>query len=522
MADATTQATPAGDHTQRLTTDDAISMVSHELRIPLTSIKEGIALLLEEALGAINPEQRDFLTTISNDIERLDALINDLLDVSKIEAGKMTLIRQFVHVPELIEQICRSYQVMAGRRTILKPSPAAGSLPPVFVDRHRILQVLGNLLSNAIKFTPEDGTITFGLSAQNGGVDIWVADNGQGIPQEALGRLFRKFEQANRSPSERPRGTGLGLVICKQLVELHRGGITVTSKPNQGTTFTVTLPAHTSLTALQELVEETAVSAAVETGSFACLSTAAPWQVPAQGLEELEELVRRGLRKADRVLATEELGVVILAVSDRHGMGVLRQRFQQILAGWQQKWVGPSGESPAAVLGGALYPDDGRDVPTLLAKARANAQRLTQEQPTTTHQALPSRPSPKILLVDDEPSLVKMIGHRLQLEGVDVVTAVDGVQALDAAKAHRPHLIILDLMLPKLDGFEVCRRLKQDSVLRHIPIVMLTAKAGTQDEQRGLECGANAYLRKPFNAQELLKTMWALLDPAPHAQEPTL
>lgn len=138
----------------------------------------------------------------------------------------------------------------------------------------------------------------------------------------------------------------------------------------------------------------------------------------------------------------------------------------------------------------------------------------------TTTQELPSRSPSTILLVDDEPSLVKMIGFRLQLEGFDVVTALDGVQALEAAKAHQPHLMILDLMLPKLDGFEVCRRLKQDPALRHIPVVILTAKAGTQDEQRGLECGANAYLRKPFNAQELLRTMWGLLDPPPHPQEP--
>lgn len=378
MADATTESRTASEPAQRLTTDDAISMVSHELRIPLTSIKEGVSLLLEEAMGVINEEQREFLTIISGDIERLDALINDLLDLSKIEAGKMPLTRRFVRVPELIEQTCRSYQVTAGERTIVKPPDASGSLPPVFADRHRILQVLGNLLSNAIKFTPDHGTITFGLAAQNGCVDIRVSDNGHGIPPEALGRLFRKFEQVARPPSERPRGTGLGLVICKQLVELHHGRIAVTSEPNRGTTFTITLPVHTPMTALQALVEETAVSAAgeVEEGTFALLSTAAPWPADPKGLEELEDTVRHGLRKQDRVLATEALGVVILALTNRHGMEALRQRFQQILGAREKNRGDSPGGSSTAPLGIALYPDDGRDAHTLLAKARANAERL--------------------------------------------------------------------------------------------------------------------------------------------------
>jgi DNA-binding response OmpR family regulator len=126
---------------------------------------------------------------------------------------------------------------------------------------------------------------------------------------------------------------------------------------------------------------------------------------------------------------------------------------------------------------------------------------------------------PKILLVDDEPSIVKMVGKRLEIEGFDVLVAVDGQEGLAKAQAEAPDLIILDLMLPKLNGYEVCTMLKQDTRYQRIPIVLFTAKAQERDEKLGMECGANAYVRKPFRAQELLETVRGLL-PASAAPQP--
>ena len=121
---------------------------------------------------------------------------------------------------------------------------------------------------------------------------------------------------------------------------------------------------------------------------------------------------------------------------------------------------------------------------------------------------------PRILLVDDEPSIVKMVGKRLEVEGFDVVVAMDGQEGLAKARAEQPHLIVLDLMLPKLNGYEVCTMLKQDARYQRVPIVMFTAKAQDRDEKLGMECGANAYVRKPFRAQELLETIRSLLTAA--------
>ena len=131
----------------------------------------------------------------------------------------------------------------------------------------------------------------------------------------------------------------------------------------------------------------------------------------------------------------------------------------------------------------------------------------------------PMAEKPRILLVDDEPSIVKMVGKRLEIEGFDVLVAVDGQEALTKAQAEHPDLIILDLMLPKLNGYEICTMLKQDTRYQRIPIVLFTAKAQEKDEKLGMECGADAYVKKPFRAQELLEKIRALLPATPRAKE---
>ena len=126
---------------------------------------------------------------------------------------------------------------------------------------------------------------------------------------------------------------------------------------------------------------------------------------------------------------------------------------------------------------------------------------------------------PRILLVDDEPSIVKMVGKRLEVGGFDVLIAMDGQEGLDKARAERPDLIVLDLMLPKLNGYEVCTMLKQDTRYQGIPVVLFTAKAQEKDEKLGMECGANAYVKKPFRAQELLEKIRALLPATPRVKD---
>jgi len=220
--------------------DEFLAKVSHDLRTPLTAINEGISLMLEGALGGVNDEQRDFLAMVDQNLARLTELIGNMLDLSKVEAGRLAMVPARVALRPLIETTVKNYQTITGRRTV---TVECDGVPDVFADPNRLLQVLGNLFSNAVKFTREDGRITFAAKPRNGQVAVSVRDDGEGIAKDDLPKLFQKFSQVGPE-SARLKGTGLGLVLCKELVEMHQGTISVSSEPGAGTTFTFTLPIY--------------------------------------------------------------------------------------------------------------------------------------------------------------------------------------------------------------------------------------------------------------------------------------
>ena len=354
--------------------DEFVANVSHELRTPLTAIKEGISLTLDQALGAINEEQRDFLTTVDQNVDRLTELINTMLDLSKIEAGRLPLARRHLALPSLLEQMVKSYKALAGQRTItLDLAPA----PEVFADADRVLQVLGNLISNAVKFTKEHGAITLGLHQADGAVAVSVRDDGIGIAKDDLDKLFQKFSQVG--PTEhRPRGTGLGLALCKELVELHKGTITVTSEVGRGSTFTFTLPIYTPRLELEEaFAEQLAVAkhASRDTVSLIVLNPEPllgaelldPTPVRLQTPEDVARLIRRHLHSGDAVIPIDPQRILILTVADAPGIETIVTRLQGLFASRSGSRV----QSAEAVVrfGSARYPADGGDVHALFAKA---------------------------------------------------------------------------------------------------------------------------------------------------------
>ena len=347
--------------------DEFVAKVSHELRTPLTSVKEGLSLLLDNALGKINADQRDFVTTMDGDIDRLAELINNMLDVSKIEAGRMRLTRGRVQLPQLIESLARSYHAIMGHRTL--SSEIAPSLPPVFGDANRLVQILTNLLSNAIKFTPDDGRITFRLSCRNDLVAVAVEDNGAGVAADDLPKLFRKFSQVGSSAAAAgaPRGTGLGLVVCKELAELHGGTIEVASTLGQGTTFTVLLPAYSEPIALTESFREQLELASSEDGQMASLiavqasALVDPQQPPAkrrQPLEQLAQDVRQHLHRGDTVVTLEPSWIVAMAVTEPSGLQAIVRRLRENVRDGHQ-----------LLFGVAVHPQDGMDAASLFKHA---------------------------------------------------------------------------------------------------------------------------------------------------------
>lgn len=222
--------------------DEFVSTVSHELRTPLAISKEGLSLLRRGKAGEMTSQQKEIVEMAASNIDRLAFLIDDILDVSKIEAGKMPLYRESVDAAELVQENCRGWAL----RVKAKEINFCLDVPPksiiLDIDKMRFMQILSNLISNAFKFTPEKGKITVTVEEEEAGVKFSVIDTGVGIPQEDLPRLFEKFYQGERTYGPGMYGTGLGLNIVKSLVELHGGRISVVSEPGKGSTFSFIVP----------------------------------------------------------------------------------------------------------------------------------------------------------------------------------------------------------------------------------------------------------------------------------------
>ena len=223
--------------------DEFVSVVSHELRTPLTSMKASMQLLLADRDSMDPLESQELLTVALNNTERLVRIINDMLDVAKIEAGRLELQRRSTPPEDLVRQAVLNVEQLARDSSIRLVTSTAAGLPPLLVDPDRIVQALVNLLSNALKFAPRGTAVTIGAEERvRGALRFWVHDSGKGIPPDELARLFQKFKQLDSSDSRRVPGTGLGLAITKALIEQHGGRVGVDSAPGEGTTFYFTLP----------------------------------------------------------------------------------------------------------------------------------------------------------------------------------------------------------------------------------------------------------------------------------------
>jgi len=222
--------------------DEFVSTVSHELRTPLTTMKEFTAILSDEIPGKLTKDQKEYIDIIKDNIDRLSRLVEDLLDISKIEAGKLKLKKISVDIIHLAQNVILTLKPVADKEKItLKTSFAAPSLD-VNLDPDRIVQVFTNLLSNAVKFTPENGQVTVEIKNNETQIECSVADTGIGIAPENLNRLFRKFQQFDRGVGSGYKGTGLGLAITKRIIEMHNGTIRVESQLKKGSKLIFTLP----------------------------------------------------------------------------------------------------------------------------------------------------------------------------------------------------------------------------------------------------------------------------------------
>jgi signal transduction histidine kinase len=220
---------------------EIVAMVSHDLRTPLCSISGVLTLLGEGVLGPLSDKAQRQVSLAEKSTNRLIKLINDLLDAEKLEAGKLQVVPRQLQLAPLIEQSVNSVETLARERAI-NLQINAGDLP-VFVDGDRFVQVLVNLLSNTIKFSPDGSTVKIDARLLDSDVEIAVTDEGRGVPPEFVDKIFQRFEQVDQADEAERKGSGLGLPICKAIVELHGGKIGVTSAPGKGSKFWFTVPA---------------------------------------------------------------------------------------------------------------------------------------------------------------------------------------------------------------------------------------------------------------------------------------
>lgn len=371
--------------------DEFLAGMSHELRTPLNAVISLSEAMQEGIYGDLSPKQKKTLGMIGESGNHLLELINDILDLAKIEAGKFELQYEIISLSDICQSAMRMVNEIAKRKGLETTIAIADDIPPLHADGRRLKQMLVNLLSNAVKFTPQGGSVNLEVARENrNAVRFTVLDTGIGIPPEQLDQLFKPFTQLEGALSKKYGGTGLGLALVRELAEMHNGSAGVESVPGNGSRFYFILP------------------------------LAAPHK-------EAET------------------------------------------------------ESAARQTEAVFHPK--RTLPT-------NA---------------------IVLLVDDNQNSLTVTGDYLTNKGYHIVTAENGIDAIEQAEIHHPHLIIMDIQMPGLNGLDAIRRIRAKPEFASVPIIALTALAMPGDRERCLEAGANAYLAKPASLKGLAALMEELL-----------
>lgn len=356
--------------------DDFVSIISHELRTPLSIVKQGISLLVDEVPGSINLTQKKVLTVSRDNIDRLARMINNLLDISKLRAGGVQLVRERVDLCNLIRQIALSFENMASQKGIAIKVNVSSEKLEICADSDKVIQIFTNLVGNAMKFT-EKGHIEISAVQKELFVECRVSDTGMGIAQENLSRVFGRFQQFGRTPGAGEKGTGLGLAITKGLVELHRGDIHVESEFGKGTSFVFTLPTYTLENSFKLCMED-AVKDANAHGSKVSVMRIAflngdPAHKPSLNkiealIQESRDKIQSGLSgKVSRILPDPAGLAVVLMNCEPDGLVKMKTHLQKVFTESLIREFFP-GEVKWEC-GCATYPDEAKDVDELIRKA---------------------------------------------------------------------------------------------------------------------------------------------------------
>lgn len=499
-----------------------LANMSHELRTPLNAIIGFSEVMRDGLLGDMAPQQKEYVTDIFTSGTHLLSLINDILDLSKVEAGKMTLELEPLPLASLVQsslQVVREKAIAHRIRLLTELVPIANplgsgadadadTLGDIWLDERKAKQILYNLLSNAVKFTPDGGEVHV-LARQVGReavpnprfehyLELSVTDTGIGISTADQARLFQPFTQIDSTLARRYSGTGLGLVMVKRLTELHGGAVALRSVLGKGSTFTVWLPWRTQADA--PTADAVAASAATSVPQVRSAAARAPGNEQPLALvveddDNAAELLRLQLEgtgfrvvrtaAAEAALELAALEVPDLLTLDIHLPGMdgweFLERFKQ-----QERFAGV----PVVIV--SIVADKSRGLS--LGASQVLQKPVSREEFSRALAAIgfPVEPDTEkhqrtVLVVDDDPKAVQLLGAYLSPAGYRVLSAFGGQEGIDVARQQHPDLIVLDLMMPEVNGFDVVEALKGDAGTATIPIVIVTAKQITAEDRATLK-----------------------------------
>jgi signal transduction histidine kinase/DNA-binding response OmpR family regulator len=506
---------------------DFLTSMSHELRTPLNAIIGFSEILCEEIAGELTAKQREYVSDIHASGRKLLVLINDILDLSKVEAGAMRLEPEALRAAPLLEwclAVVREEALARGLELAMDIDPKVGTLEG---DGRKLKQIVCNLLSNAVKFTDHGGAVrliarrvdrsrvdAIGASAgrllspaapDSEFLEIGVEDTGIGIAPTDMDRLFQPFAQIDSSLTRRHEGAGLGLAIVARLVSLHDGGLAVTSESGRGSRFSVWIPYRPAAEPFTAPSEPPAAARAT----------------PLVLLIEDDD--------ASAHLLSRELGshgiAVIRALTAEEGLVLARKHRPDLIAldvllphidGWECLDRLKADEQTASIPVVIVTVSSEHERGLALGAVRVLQKPIGRESllDLLDQLGLNRTPPPTVLVVDDDPAAVEIAALNLQSAGLRVLRAYGGRAAIDLAVSERPALIVLDLMMPEVSGFDVVAALKDDPYGRSIPVVVVTAKELTAEERIELNGQVRHVMGKShFAAADFLEEVQRALAP---------
>ena len=491
---------------------DFVANMSHELRTPLNAVIGFSEVLLEQMFGPLTEKQEEYVNDILSSGRHLLSLINDILDLSKVEAGKMELEPSVFDLRKIIEGSLVMIKERAMNHGIALTADVGAGLGLVTADERKIKQVIFNLLSNAVKFTPDKGAVKLHGSIVGDEIHIAVTDTGLGIPEFEQEKIFQEFHQVSGGNlTAKAEGTGLGLTLCKKFAELHGGRIWVRSTPGQGSTFTLGLPR---------------AKLEVKSGpGIAALEAPTPAAVSASPVPAMQVLVFE---------PDSEMAALLAGQLQEAGYQV------QQAGNETEAWAMLTRQRPAAIVMDVLRPRaEGwafltrlrkdaafKDVPLINVSIDASDAQPANADAASVIQRLHAlgatgRNTPvRILAIDDDPRTTELLAASLEPVGFEVLKASSGAEGLEMAQRLRPDLIILDLLMPGMTGFEVMDQLEKAHLTDQMPVILFSVKQLSAEEKQRLKGRIAGVAEKgAFNRDAFVSIVGKVLQRAPRTKD---